>query len=842
MPSRIPGSLPLGDAPEDQEDRALVADEKPSSDAPATPTGPKGWRELWQLPALLAGAAMLIAGLVVAVMTKPAPSIGPMLDRAERMIQQAQFQEAIDHINQKVFPYQSRGELIPEYQRRFHLLLARALYLGQQSLGISLDENHRNVLKSYASAERAFAELEPRDEYFIADTLLSLGQLDEAIDHIEKIRDRDRELWTRIYRRAIERDLGRRGNRDRAVKLLSVYREAADLDQSERVWAIERQCQVLLEFGEADAVIAKLLREMQRLGQADPGSMSRLFAMLAEAYLRTGAVEPAMAQIERAERTGAVSESLSARLALLRAKVEDRSGRIESARDAYALVVEEHPLDEVLADAMLGLAETHLELGESDEGVAVYRELVTLFASVPALEAQWLDTVTDRLVVRARTLRERGEIDQAIDLSRLAESMYSVEEVPTGVLLELSRVHRAKADSLLGEISDIDRGSVATLDSLPPTLREEARRHLISAGAAASMHADRVVLSNDQAYGESVWNAAQAFALAGDLPEAIRQFQSFMEGFPDDPRSAEARFRLGQAYQGRGEYGLAGDFYRGLIEDRNDERVKGVGLWADLSYVPLAQSLLLDADESNDDRAAELLRAVVDGTVVSNPDAAGRREGLLALGRLHIRNGENAQAIMRFEELLTRFAGGRDEPMVRFWLAEAHRREAGRITEDLQQAMPDSQRPPLERARRERLGRSLELYDEVVSLLGGREPHQRSTLDDRALRDAYFYRGSAAFDLEDYDAAIRFYDAAHARYPRDPASLVALVQIVNSYVAQGDMPRARVSNERAQRFFRSLPDQAWDDPSLPMGRGEWERWLDSTTRLYASMAAEDDTP
>lgn len=830
------------EACEDQEDRALVADEQSSTAAPKDPATPRSWRELWQLPALLVGASMLVAGLVVAVMTKPAPSFGSMLDRADRLIQQADFQGAIEHLNQKVFPYESRDELPPEHERRFHLLLARALYMGQQSLGLSLEENHRNVLKSYAAAERVYATLEPRDEFFIADTLLSLGQPDEAIEHIEKIRDRDRELWTRLYRRAIERDLGRRGDRDRAVRLLSVYREAADLEQSERVWAIERQCQVLLEFGEADAVIAKLLREMQRLGQADPASMSRLFAMLAEAYLRTGAVEPALAQIDRAESAGVLDESLLARLALLRAKAEDQSGRIEAARDGYALVVEEHPLDDVLPEALLGLAETHLELGESDEGVAAYRELITLFSGSPAVEGRWIDPVTARLVARARALRERGETDQAIDLARLAESMYSIEDVPTEVLLELSRVHRAKADELLGEISDIDRGSVATLDSLPPTVREEARRHLISSGAAASMHADRVILSNDQAYGESVWNAAQAFALAGDLPEAIRQFQSFMENFPDDPRNAEARFRLGQAYQGRGEYSLAAEFYRGLIEDRNDDSVKGVGLWADLSYVPLAQSLLLDADELNDNDAAGLLRAVVDGTVVSNPDAAGRREGLLVLGRLHIRKGENAQAIMRFEELLTRFPAGRDEPMVRFWLGEAHRREADRIEEDLGQAMPDSQRPPLEQARRERLGRALELYDEVVSLLGAREPHQRSSLDDRALRDAYFYRGAAAFDLEDFDAAIRFYDAAHARYPSDPASLVALVQIVNSYVAIGDMPRARVSNERAQRFFRSLPDQAWDDPNLPMGRGEWERWLDSTTRLYASMDAEDGTP
>lgn len=814
-----------------------MADDVVTSDSEAgqTPSQPpRSWRELWQIPALTIGAVLLSAGLAAAVLTKPAPDHAGMLDRAESLISSGEFEAAIEQLNRKVFPYESRGELDPASERQFHLLLGRALYQGQQALGISLAENNENIIKSFASAERAAATLTPRDTFFIADTLLSMGDAEAAIDRIESIRDEDRELWTRTYRRAIEQDLRPRGDRERAVRLLSSYRAAAELSPADRAWAVERQCRLLLEFGEADEAIAKLLREVQRLGQTDPVLMSRLFGLLAEAYLANGAIEAALDQVSRAEAAGVLDEALAARLALLRAQAEDRAGRIEAARDLYAAVIEEHQQSDELPEAMLGLAETHLDLEQTREGVEVYRELVGLITADRAMRELWIDRATDKLVSRARGLRERGELDRAIELARLAESMYSFEDRPATVLLELSRSHRAKADFLLGDVTELQAGSVATLDALPPTVREEARRHLIAAGAAASIHAERVVLTDDDAYSESVWNAAQAFALAGDLPEAIRQYQSFMDGFPDDPRRAEARFRLGQSFQGRGEYGLAADYYRGLIEDRNDDSVKGVGLWADLSYVPLAQSLLLDGDELNDDEAEGLLRAVVDGTVVSDPDALGRRDALLALGRLHIRTGANDQAIMRFEELLQRFSGGRDEAMVRYWLAEANRREADRLEEDLEQAMPESQRPRLEEARSDRLSRSLQLYDEVVTILGERDPRMRSTLEQRALRDAYFYRGASAFDLGDFDTAIRFYDTAYSRYPQDPASLVALVQIVNGYVASGDMARARVSNERAQRFFRSLPDEAWDDASLPMGRDEWERWLDSTTQLYAS--------
>jgi len=68
--------------------------------------------------------------------------------------------------------------------------------------------------------------------------------------------------------------------------------------------------------------------------------------------------------------------------------------------------------------------------------------------------------------------------------------------------------------------------------------------------------------------------------------------------------------------------------------------------------------------------------------------------------------------------------------------------------------------------------------------------------------------------------------------------LVALIQIVNSYLEMGDMQSARTANERARAFYESLPDEVWDDPYLPMRREDWERWLASTSAL-AGLAEAD---
>jgi tetratricopeptide (TPR) repeat protein len=128
-------------------------------------------------------------------------------------------------------------------------------------------------------------------------------------------------------------------------------------------------------------------------------------------------------------------------------------------------------------------------------------------------------------------------------------------------------------------------------------------------------------------------------------------------------------------------------------------------------------------------------------------------------------------------------------------------------------------------------------YEQVRGQIERIEPGKRSPLQQVQLRNSYFFMGDCAFDLGDYAAAILHYDRARERYPEDPASLVAMVQIVNAHIEEGDLGRARTANERARRFYESLPEEVWDDPTLPMGRRDWERWLDSSSRLYEVSVA-----
>jgi len=60
-----------------------------------------------------------------------------------------------------------------------------------------------------------------------------------------------------------------------------------------------------------------------------------------------------------------------------------------------------------------------------------------------------------------------------------------------------------------------------------------------------------------------------------------------------------------------------------------------------------------------------------------------------------------------------------------------------------------------------------------------------------------------------------------------------MTQVVSALLAKGERAKAAIANQRARRFLESLPEAVWDDPALPMGRADWERWLDAQDDLLS---------
>ncbi|USN98578.1 MAG: tetratricopeptide repeat protein [Phycisphaeraceae bacterium] len=810
------------------------------------------WRDIWPLPLLLVAGGTLVAGVVMSLMTRPAPVFTPALERADHMISAGRYDDAIKELNDNVFPYLGRPELGVELEARFHTLLARALYRGQQELEFPQRVNDENVVKQYLASEKLNTKLAQTDIDALARTYVALDEPDRAKDRLRSLTDpADRDA---LYRLLIDSGL-HKTRPDYANLLLTIEEMLASdgLDETDRVWAMARRAEAQLELGYTSEAINDLLREMPLLVGKDIPGLGELFVMLGRAYYDTGAYREAQRELERADRDDMLADSDPARawarlyLAHVKTRLAADEDQLREARDGYEQIVQRSSNSGAFLPALLGLAETEADLGSDDASLESYGALVSELKARDDVPRPTREEVTASLLSRARSRNEAWRtgggpqlVEFALRFAEIAGELYPLESTPADVLDVLSRINESAAYSTLGLPPDTERQQLDLEDlrTADPGTLQRAKRHLIRAASFARMHADLFVIDDYERYADSLWRSAQLSDSAGDRDQAIASFTTFAETVREDSRQAEARFRLGQMFQARGEYTTAADYYKGLIDEQQSSPNPGVGQWADLSYVPLAQCYILDVDDTNDGDALRLLQSAIDGTR-GGPDRPEFRQAVLELGNLAFRDGRYAEAIEKFEEAIAREGDHGDEALVSYRLADSYRLLAEEIGHRLDEPMSERDAGMLADERAAHLRRAIELFTQVRDELGKRDPRTLTQLEETYLRNSSFYLGDCAFDLRSFEEAIEYYRMARSSYPGDPAVLVALMQIVNAYIELGDMRSARTANERARAFYQSLPKEVWDDPNLPLGRQEWERWLDSNAKLYQDSSVAE---
>ena len=881
-----------------------------------TPRPTPTWRHLWQLPLAAAGIAFAIGAAVYAVRTTPREDRGDGLVEASSQIDSGQYEAALGTLNTKVLPWLSKAALTKDQQRRFHLLRARAIFMGQRELGINREENHRNILAEYKEAESRAANLTSQDKVFICHTLTSLGEFDKALEEMLRLPEDQADERLAIHKRLIDAALsGGPARAEAALDLITTFTQEPRLSDEERLWGLGRQAKMLMAAGRPEEAVTRILRAMPRLENSNSPAVGEVVATLGEAYLVLDQVQRAGTQLERAAEMLGVSHELSPKVARMLAQIDHAIGgeSLNRARERYLSVLENWPNSSEVPGTLLGLAEVESALANTQSNALMtdslehYDMLVTLLKggkvdlrpavadettsegqtrseppkaekhAAPASGAAVGSTAGHEAVAEPDAARradpafvqqalrslmarfneqfDKKDYHSALQFATLGERLVGVEQAPGELLLGLARTHRELASDLLIRAGGGD--NALTLAQVEPATQREARLHLTKGAEYFRLHAGKSVQTDTQAYGDSLWAAADMFDRAGDLSGSAAAFRQFAADFPSDSRRPMARFRLADAYRASGDLEAAANVYRELIAGRTNSGESSPV--ADASHVPLARTLLADLNPANDGEAEQQLLRVVRGEVGGTATPMFR-EALRTLGEHYYDTGQFERAIERLGEYVERTrvdqadhaatspqangSGSVARPGdgaashsqddgetlgIYFKLADAHRQSAIRIGDGFGVAMPDSQRRELEKARRDRLERAMAIFDSVEKAYE-RMP-ERTGLDDLRQRNATFFKADCAYDLGDYDTAIRFYDAAKERYPRDAASLVAMVQIVGALLEQGKSQEAAVANARAKKFYESLPDAAWEDPTLPMSRRQWEQWLEAQTRL-----------
>lgn len=808
--------------PADDKPAAQPSDEQPVPEPAVTP-----WREIWQVPTLGVSVALLVIGLVTTVLHRPAPDIEALLDGAERRIEARRYAQALDVLNDHLGPNLDRTSFTPDLRRRFHVLRARALSLGQSEFTSRQEANDTNIVREYREAERQGAALEPRDAFFLGQAYISLDQIEPALKRAEDMPPTERPLRHELYRIAIEDvNTATPGGRERIIDLVSRFVADGTLGINDRAWAEFQRARVLSATGDYAGVVDRLLRSYPQWARAAPERRAALSVELGAAQMELGDLEDSRESLELGERLAEPQSPERGLAIVLLGRLDELSGRPMEARDRYQRVLDDLGWSPAAQVARLGLAEVYASEGEADLSLDLFAEAIQMLREdgpAGGVDAKVLESA---LLAQHRVHSLAGESIDALRYAQLAETVRDEERSPE-LVLALADSHRAVAEDL-AEATGHAAGIGADSMTFDAATREEFRRHIRAAGGYYALHADLVTL-DEAAFERSTWLGAVCFDRAGDLELAERKLTTFVTAISESPQRAEARYRLGRIYQARSRHSAAEEAFRSLIDDANDpDTGKGVGPFALKSYVPLAETLLADADPENDGEAMALLERVLSGGLVG-PTSEEYRRALVELGTLHYQRGSYVPAIERLREALARFDGDRLEHVIRFKLADAFRLEADRIGEALAQAMPGSERRELLNLREERLRTAIEQFE--LTRDGFERLAELSPAERESLRSAYFFLGACSYDLGDYELAVKHYAAAHAKYAGDPAALVPLIQIVSARLQQGEFALARAANERARRLYESFPSEVWNDSDLPLSRDDWQRWFQASERL-----------
>lgn len=805
-------------------------------EAEAPPPDPRSWQQIWQVPALLLGLVMVVMGVWLGLPETDEDQFAEVLDEVAVSLTARDLDGAESILKDRLEPFIAQAE--PIDQATYYLRWGDLIYLRQDLNGWDNRENHERTLRYYKQAEDGGVSLELVQLQRLAETYVALSRDTEAMQVLDRLKDASADRRYTVVRQIIERRQKRGDNAHDLAPLLARFDTelSGETDKAARrkqeIWLADMQAQGLLDVGEPELAIQFLQRRMIGLmaSGGDEG-IAPLRVLLAQAFQRLGEFEEARQWYRLAQQKLAKSDPLNATALVGLAQIDlTRDDGVRDALENFSVAESEYPTAPAYIDALIGRADCEARLGVHAEAREHFGRAVKMIVE----DLHWKEDKFDRIVdpVHGHFDLNAGRQDyqQALDYLSLLKPLYR-SGLPARLLLELAQMHEQIAEQRLAEFAEPDTDTTGGLGDRssdapkPPAVRlamQEAAVHYGEAGEYYYRHAQSVSGTDNAGYGQSLWLSAVSYDKAQLWEKAIGVYTEFMKARPQDPRQFLAIYSLGLAYQSDGQYATAALLFQELVDQHENTPE------AYRSLVPLARCHV--AMEEFDAGQRVLLHVVTDHPSIT-PDSSEYRQALIELGKLYYHTGQYEQAISRLTEAVDRYGDTREGPVLRFRLADAYRQSVGAIGQSLKEAGPESQKTGMRAERARRLEQSQGLFSDVIGELDAMEPVMRSPLEKLYMRNAFFYRADCAYDLGRYDQAIALYDLAAKRWESHPASLVALVQIVNAYCEMGQRQEAKVANDRARWQLQRIPDEAFDDPTLPMKREHWQEWLRWSSEL-----------
>ena len=775
------------------------------------------WRRLWQVPLLFLGLGVFGLGLRTLVRTlRPVP-FEEQVQALASMVAAEHYSKAIDEIN-RLAPHYTQ----PAEQARLEALAGDALFLSQSQAGGGVRADYEHAVEHYRKAVvlGLHASVEMNERW--GEAAIVLGQPQVAVEKLEAaitgsggdanlIRKHARELVAACL------ESGQGGKAMTAVdQLLAAEAGGEDGDlgvMENRAWGLCERIEIALNGGSKErAVLGKVVEEARLAApgfkERDPGG--RVLVWVGRVELEQGDVEAARRDLTEARARFAVHHLDDGRAAVLLARIAEMQGDLPQAaarlgRAHVAVLRGNYGDSQVVGDYRFVVAAVQ----EDTVAVGKRPEMI----SKAAVRQSLLDAFQ-----RSSKAEKYPEALTFLAMAQQMEGKTTVEDL----------LQRAVTKEKLGQ--QLMAGA-QTQEGARKTAQLAAGQAMLGEAAQDYLSHSKSTTLNDELSGTSLWKAGGLLDQAGQTLAAAAVYERFTIQRPRDSRVPEGLLALGRLYESAGMTDKAiAAYQRNLAE--NPKTPAGY-----TSVVNLARCFGLLASQAgkaeekaaNLDRAEQLLLGLVQSADLQ-PAAREFRESLLALGDLYYANGRWSEAILRLDEVITRYPADPAAPRTLFLLGESYRKSAAEIAEALKDpAFP--RRVELERARGERLAAAAGNFARVIALLdvqaGGAAAAGRklTPLEEQYVRSSYMDRAECQYLRGDYEQAIRLYDEVSSRFSEEAIAVQAYVQIVNAYLALKQPAQAAAAAERGRLILQRIPEAAFGAAVPGQSRQQFESLL-----------------
>lgn len=800
------------------------------------PIDVRPWSQVWHLPVLLTGLSLFLVGLYMLTQVhRTSPDFDAFLrDTADYLLA-----NNLDEAQSKLDAMQPYFAQATQGQKAEHAVLSGDLaFLKQQTLNSDAPIRLKQIIAHYDQATTLGCVLNGLRKQRLAETHVALGQIEEAMHIVEQLKgdNEPARMRYRVVRQIIERQHMHltATNPEALASLQDRYREEiaqetdVKLRREEETWLVALRARQLIDGGDplrANDYLSKQMIFLKDRGAGDYDLME-LVVLYARSFQDAGELPEARRWYLYAQSKLDPTHRLNADVLVGLGELDlSQTGDVQAAKQNFSRAESEFAeMDSTRPGflthlrALIGLGDSEAKLGADPEAIESFSRAVELLARAPDTGPLRQDLID---VVRSHyeAAYDRREYELALAYLSVVSPL---PDAPMSILFEFAEVHEQIAMQKQASASVDSNDPKAPTRESRRLLNQEAALHFGRSAEYYRKHAHAVTITDDQQHGRSLWKAAENFDQAQLWKDAIEVYAEYRKGRPNDPRVLEATYRLGRAYMADGQYHAASDLFRDLVENHPRGPVTYDSL------VPLAQCYMAINDI---DAARRVLLLVVTQHPAITPQSPQYHDAVIELGELHYRQKEYADAIARLDEAVQRYGESPHAAALRFKLADAYRQSVIEIHKELQEPMPQSKRIARQAERARRLEQAGVLFSQVIADLEARPDIDLSPGEKLCLRNSYFYRADCAYDLGNWEHAINLYDLAAKRFDSHPASLVALVQIVNAYCEMQNYQAAAAANRRARDHLRRIPDAAFDDPSLPMSREHWRRWLEFTSEM-----------